>query len=451
MEPSSVEEKATHKAPDKAHGEILRATLMIAGITFGARLLGLVKNQVIAARFGSGPEIEAFFLALIVPTFIAGVLTNYFPGALVPVYASIRQRMGSEASADLVAGLLGGSLMLLVLACSVAAVGWTPLLPWLARGFEPEAVARSQQLFLYLVPAILIRGIAGFCAALLHAEKRFVIAAAAPGLVSLNVAVAAWLLAPSWGATALAAGYLLGCALETTVLAVAWQRAGGRLVPAWPRRDERMRRVLGQYVPAVAGGSLMGATVLVDQTMAASLEPGSVAALTYADVVVAGLLTVSATALGRAILPYLSELAARGEVGAIRVHVRNYTLLILAVSVPATALLFLASRPMVALLYERGAFQADDTVTVAGVLALYFLKIPTFTLGILFMRALSALEANHLFLRVAALSLAINVLLNYVFMQWIGVRGIALSTAVVYLVSAVVLGAALVRRLRAAG
>ena len=213
---------------------------------------------------------------------------------------------------------------------------------------------------------------------------------------------------------------------------------------------DALGRVRVQYLPAVAGAILMSATTLVDQSMAAWLPVGSVSALGYGTKVSSVLMTVGAMALSTTLLPHLSALVARAEWTALRELERRLRWLLLGTTIPVTIVLVLFSAPIVHLLFERGAFSAAETATVSRVQAAYLLQVPGHLLGILYVRLISALQANRLLTIGSAINLVVNVALNVVFMRRYGVAGIALSTAGVYAVSCVYLAVSAHRRLRVA-
>jgi putative peptidoglycan lipid II flippase len=140
-------------------------------------------------------------------------------------------------------------------------------------------------------------------------------------------------------------------------------------------------------------------------------------------------------AVGNAVLPYFSRMAAQQDWASLRRTFYVYVRLIFLVAIPVTALFCLLSEPLVRILFQRGSFSAADTHLVARVQALYALQIPPHIAGILVVRLISSLRANHLLMWASALNLVLNAVLDYLFMKWLGVAGIALSTAVVYLFS----------------
>jgi putative peptidoglycan lipid II flippase len=218
-------------------------------------------------------------------------------------------------------------------------------------------------------------------------------------------------------------------------LGAALKQQGVRLFPRWHGADPHVRQVAKQYVPMIGGAFLMGGTYIVDQSMAAMLSPGSVASLNYGNKVVAFITGLAATTVGTAVIPYFSSIVAREDWAEARHILRRYLWLIFGLSIPATILLVGVSEPLTRALFQRGAFGAGETHTVAHVQSFFALQIPFYVAGIMLVRLISSLRANHFLLWGALINLVINVVLNYLLMRWLGVAGIALSTSVVYLIS----------------
>jgi putative peptidoglycan lipid II flippase len=173
--------------------------------------------------------------------------------------------------------------------------------------------------------------------------------------------------------------------------------------------------------------------------MAAKLDSGSVSTLTYGSKIANLLLGIGATAVSTAFLPHFSRLVAIGDWVRLRSTVATYSRMFFMVTIPVTAILIYFSEPVVAILYERGAFTETDTRMVASVQAIYLLQVPVYVVGMLFVRLASALNANHLMMWGNVLNLSLCIVLTYVFIQWWGVIGIALATSTIYFVNTSVL------------
>lgn len=436
------------------------AAFVVGGLTAAAKLAALLKDSLVAARFGSGAEMDAFLLALVVPSFLINVAAGTLPAALTPTYIAVREQEGDVAARVLARAVFATTFrwlsVLAVLAGLMSlAYGWLP-------GTHLAATTRTMLplLALWLAPYTLVQGVCAAWSGLLAAERGYAISAIAPIAQPLGIALAI-VTSSALGGASLGAGVLVIGLLGGTLVQgalYAWSlRARGLPLMAWKvpspltaATREALGRVRAQYFPAVAGAVLMSATSVIDQTMAAWLPPGSVSALGFGTKLSAVMMSVGAIALSTTLLPHLSELVARRQWKALRVLERRVALVILVTTVPVTFACIVAAEPIVRLLFQRGAFTGAETVTVAKVQSAYLLQLPVHLLGILYVRLISALQANRLMTIGSAVNLVVNILLNVLFMRWFGVAGIALSTAGVYAVSCTFLAIASHRRLAAA-
>jgi putative peptidoglycan lipid II flippase len=194
----------------------------------------------------------------------------------------------------------------------------------------------------------------------------------------------------------------------------------------------------------------MNITTVVDNAMASWMGSGAVAALSYGNKIPSFVAAAGMTALGSAVLPHFSRLVALRDHAAIRHTLSTYLRLLLILAVPATLLFIAGSEWIVRVLFERGAFRREDTVLVTLIQQMYLIQIPFVMIGMLGVRLLVAMSKNHLLTAMAVVNLAVCVTGNLVFMRWLGVSGIALSTSIMYAVSATMIWILVYRSLREA-
>ncbi len=432
------------------------AAFIVGGLTLTAKVAALLKDTLVASRFGNGAALDAFLLALVVPGFLISVAAGTLPAALTPTYIALREQEGAPAAHVLARAVFAKAfrtLTVLALLAGVVSLGYSAL-----PGAQLATSTRDAlpMLALALAPYTLLQGICAAWSGLLAAERGYAASALAPIAQPVGMAIALFIGGASIGPAILVVGLLGGTILQGVIFAWAL-RARGLPLWAWHQPSDlsasarlAMTRVHSQYVPAVASTVLMSATAVVDQTMAAWLPPGSVSALGFGTKLSSVVMNVGAIALSTTLLPHLSELVARSEWRELRLVTKRVAFVIVAATVPATIGLIAFSAPIVRLLFQRGAFTATETLTVSHVQSAYLLQIPVHLLGILYVRLISALQANRLLTIGSSVNLVVNIVLNVVFMRWFGVAGIALSTAGVYAVSCVFLATAAHRRLAAA-
>ncbi|MEL6927025.1 MAG: lipid II flippase MurJ [Cyanobacteria bacterium J06600_6] len=414
--------------------QIFTATIIVGLLTGLGKFASTGKELVVAWRFGTGNELDAFVMAMVVPSFVVTVIAESFKAALIPTYIDVREKQGSQAAQKLFSGVTTRAVSFLVAAAVLMAATAPLYLPFLASGFDSEKLQLTNRLLWSLCPVILLFGIINIWGGVLNAGEKFALAAITPILMPL-VTVILLLIFPNWGVYSLVVGLLSSSMIEIIVLGYGLRRQGVKIIPQWSEDDVNVSRVFKQYFPVVVGSFLMCSTLLVDQSMAAMLSPGSVSALAYANRVIALPLTLVTLALGTAVVPYFSKTIAEQDWRKINHTFKYYLKLIFITTVPLTLFFIIASKLIIKILFERGSFSPEDTQLVAQIQVLYALQIPFYISAIFVVKLINSLGINHFLAWGSSINLIANIVANYAFVQWIGVKGIALSTSCVYLIS----------------
>jgi len=427
---------------------IASATLIIMAGTVLVKVAAAIKDIVIAGHFGLGDDLDALLIALVLPSFVTGVIAYSLNGAFVPAYVRVRERDGLPEANRLFANIMVLSFVLLSVCTLLMAVAAGPLLKLLAWEFSQEKLELVESLYFRLLPTIIVGGQITLWGAVLNADEKFALAALAPILSPLIIMAALFAFVPGLGIGGLAWAIVIGFIAELAVLGVALARRGMLPVPRWWRGATETGAVLQQYVPAIMAAIVMSSTSVIDNAMASWLDSGAVAALTYGSKIPAFLAAAGMTALGSAVLPHFSRLVALEDHGAIRHTLNTYGRWLLILAVPITIVFIAASEWIVRMLFERGAFDAEDTRIVTFVQQMYLIQIPFVMVGILGGRLLIAMSKMYLLTIMAVVNLAVVVVGNLVLMQWLGVGGIALATSIMYAVSAAMIWVLVHRSLR---
>src|SRR4029078_4846097 len=414
---------------------IFAAALSIGTLTLFVNVGTAVKDLLIAYQFGTTDVLDAFLIAFLLPSFMISIIAGSLPSAFIPIYLEVQQRDVKEAGELLYASVFGWSFVILVLIAFVMALLAPVILPMLGSGFGEQKLALTQSLYLTTLPILMVKGLTTLWTTRLNAINQFAFGSAVP-IVTPLLTIGALLYGVShWGIYALAGGAVLGALVEMILTAWYVHSLGVTMIPQWLGYSPALIQVARQYGPGTVGALLMASTMLVDQAMAAMLGPVSVSALNYGGKVVSFALAIGATALGTAVLPHFSRMVTAADWGGVRPTLHAYVTLILKISIPFTLVAVVLSEPIVRALFQRGAFTAADTYMVANVQAFLLVEVPLYLVGIVIVRLISALKANHILMWGCMLNFILNVILNYVFMQWLHVTGIAVATFVVYLSS----------------
>jgi putative peptidoglycan lipid II flippase len=404
----------------------------VGGGTLAVYTVTAAKELVVAHTFGTSDSLDAFLIAMAIPTFAVNVAGTSIQPALIPVYLRARAICPARAQRFLESTSL---LFLGLLALILAALGWsaTRLMPLLASGFSPAKLELTGWLFLWLLPVILVRGIAKLWGGVLNAGNRFSAAALAP--VGTPALIMSLVFIPGLGIRALVIGTVAGAVVEAALVGWPLARMGVLRWPGWHGLDSGLKEVMRQYLTAASSTLLMAAAVVIDQMLAATLKPGSVAVLSYGTYVVIFLQQIASVAVITVVLPNFARLAIASDHGRLKRSLGDLARMIVFVTVPVAAGLVLASRLVVRRLFEHGNFSAADAAAVSDVQVYYALQIPFYVLNCLVVRCLVALCRNSVLLWGALVNLGVKLALNCLLMPALGVRGIALSTSAMYMTS----------------
>lgn len=424
--------------PESGHGltwRILHGASIIGGLTLMVKMVALVKETQVAAYFGTGDAVEAFRMAILVPSVVISVLSGSMGAALIPTYVRVREREGNAAVGAMFSNVLGWGVLALLAGTAIIYGCSAVFLPWLGSGFDEQKLLATQGLLIGLSPLVLLTGFKWLIVAALHAHKRFAVASLVPSAAPLCLLSLFLVWGDSLGPSILVMGVVIGAAIEVAILMVAARAEGISLRPRFGVPCESLRIVIRQFLPAMAAMMVLSLTTLVDVSMAAMLAPGNVAALAYAEKLIAFPLGIGATAIGGVVMPFFSSLIGSRDFVSVRRELRRQLMFIGIMGSVTVAVIWLFSEPLVSVVLERGAFREAETEKVAQILEFAALQVPFYVGAILMVRLLSSILANRFMLWGNIISVVVNVTLNLLFMKYLGVAGIALSTTCVHAIA----------------
>ena len=418
---------------------IFAAMVTVGSITVCVKLVAMAKDVVIAMHFGTGDALDAFLIAYLLPAFAINLIGGSLNAALIPTYIQVQTQEGPQAAQHLLSSIMALTIGILMALSVLLALASPYLFPLMASGFTIEKLALVQSLFYMMLPILVLTGIATIWSALLNACSRFALAALVPMVTSIMTVVVVVGMAEQWDSYTIALGMVVGALIETAVLGWGLSREGVSLLPRWRGASPAVKQVLGQYAPMVAAAFLMGGTDLVSQSLASTLSPGSVSALSYGSKLTNDMLAIGALTVSSAVFPHFSRMVSLKDWSGLRHTLLTYSRWLFLGTLPVAAVLIYYSEPVIALAFQRGAFSAADTHLVGQIQAIYLLQVPLYTVKTLFVKLISAFKANHIFMWGNTINLTMSILLTYVLMQWFGVIGVAMATTLMYLISGVFL------------
>jgi len=411
-----------------------QAGAVAAGILL-SRLLGFVRERVFAHYFGNGPAADAFRAALKIPNLLRNLLgEGTLSGSFIPVYARLLAR-GDEQGARLAAGAVASLLALVAAVGTAAGMLLAPLITdVVAPGFHGATRDLTVTLVTILFPMSGLTILSAWCLGVLNSHGRFFLSYAAPAAwnaVQIATLIAFGLsLSGARLAVALAWGAVLGSALQLLwQLPSAWRLTRGI---AWSvsLTGPGVRDVVRGFGPMVFGAGVAQISGIVDTQLASLLTAGAVASLGYAQLLANLPVALFGVSIAAAALPELSRDAAGPGLDALRERLAQGARRVTFFVVPTALALGALGTPLVATLYQTGAFGREDTRLVAGVLAGYALGLPGQASVKLLASGFYAQSDTRSPVRAAALALVLSAACAGLLMRWLGPAGIALGASV---------------------
>jgi putative peptidoglycan lipid II flippase len=430
---------------------VFRNILTVGFWTLMSRVLGFVRDVLIADRLGAGMVADAFFVALKLPDLFRQLFgEGAFNASFIPAFAGALATEGHDAARRFAEEVT--SLMVLWLGgLSLAGVLFMPeMMVVLAPGFAeiPAKFALAVRLTRITFPYLMLVCLTASFAGVLNGLHRFAAAAAAPILFNLCAIAALLFLTPfvPTAGDALAYGVTVSGMAQLALLAVAMAQAGMALRLRWPRLTPAVRLVMRRMGPGVIGVGVMQINVAVDTIVASLLKPGSVSVLYYANRVNQLPLGVIGVTVGTALLPVLSrQVRGRTPLAAHRTLNRAIEFA-LALTLPAAVGLAVASVPIIRALFERGAFTGTDVTATASALIAYAVGVPATVLAKVLAPSFFARGDTRTPVLVGVAALAVNLAFIFALMVPLGATGIALAASFSAMFNAGALATLLVRR-----
>ncbi len=451
---------------------IARAAGVVGSLTLLSRVTGLIRDVVIGYLFGAGMAAEAFFVAFRFPNFFRRLVAEgAMSVAIVPVFSDL---LGSGKTREAERGLraLVGVSLVGLLGLAVVGTALAPL--WIdifAPGFAdiPDLQRLAVRLTRWLFPYLALIGLVAVLAGYLNASRHFVAPALSPAALNVLIIASAVFVSPMLEVPvqALAYGVLAGGACQLILQITVIRGRGQRLRPLWEPRHEVVRRSLRLMLPATMGTAIFQVNVLVGTVLASLLPVGSISYLWYADRVFEFPLGLFVASLGTAALPSLASQAARGEMDGLRDSLSFALGLVNFIAVPATVGLIVLADPITALLFQRGAFGPEETVMTARALRCFAVGLWSVAAVRMLAPAFYALGDAKTPVRVAFITVLVNVGASLALMgrvdgagapAWLATlidtvtvadldhAGLALATSIAATVNAVLLGSLMVMR-----
>ncbi|MAB42756.1 MAG: murein biosynthesis integral membrane protein MurJ [Pseudomonadales bacterium] len=436
MSQSAAPEPATPKAPS-----LLRSGMVVSVMTLLSRVLGMVRDIVVAAYFGSQSEADAFFIAFKIPNFLRRLFAEgAFAQAFVPVLSEYRTKFTLAQVRQLVDRVTGTLGLTLAGITALGVAGAPVLITLFAPGFHDDAakLALATDMLRITFPYLFLISLTALCGSILNSYGRFAVPAFTPVLLNVSMIGATLCLTPYFDQPIMALAWGVFIAGVAQLLFQLPFLAQIKLlpVPRPNRKDPGVKRIMTLMIPALFGVSVSQINLLLDTVLASFLQTGSISWLYYADRLSELPLGAFGIAIGTVILPALSRQHAGEDLKAFGRTLDWAVRMVLLVGVPAALALLLLSEPLIATLFHYGAMTDADVGQSAAALRAYAIGVMTFMLIKVLAPGYFARQDTKTPVRIAIICMVANMGLNLLLIWPLQHVGLALATSLSALLNA---------------
>ena len=415
---------------------VLKNILLVGALTVLVKIIAFYKETVVASEFGLSELLDTFFIAMLIPGFISNAFIGAFGSVFIPNYVK-----ASKLDHDLRAFQSTGFLITIGVSIffTVVAILFTDT--FVETFFSGHSIAYYGLIkiqFYYIVPCIFIWGLNSLLSGLLHISGEFKTPTFLGIIIPISFLVCITFFKEELGQKILAVSLLLGTLIEfLLILLISYNKKIIKL--SKPNFKSPDIKIMLKQVPAkVSSGFLTGLIPVTDQYFAAKLAIGSIASLNYGLKIPAFLTSILIISMGKVLLPHFSKLVIEDKKLAFDKLFFSLKRLFVVTSLAAICVI-LISPWLIEFLFERGEFTTKDTEIVSLIQIIFLVYAPFTVCGMVIVNFLTSINENNFMAKVSLIAVILNLVLDFIFMKYYGIFGIALCTTTVFIIRAIIL------------
>lgn len=421
-------------------GKIAGAAAIIVIAASLSKFFGFILNMIIAAKFGTTGQTDAFLVAMTIPELLRNMLAGgTLTAAFIPVFSSYLAQGRNNEAQKLSSGIINMLFVGLMLMAGVGILCAPYLVKFVAPGFQGETFELAISLSRILFPAIIFFGIASIFGGILNAYQHFSTPAFTPLALNLCIIITTFAFCAKLGIVSLTIGVVIGGLAQLLMQIPALIKKGMRYRINFRFNHPGIRKIGLLWVPLMIGLSVNHINIIVNRMLASTLSSGSIAALNFADKLNQTPVVIFGVALSTAIFPSLSWQAAREDMEKFKVTVSLAIRMIILITFPITVAFMILKVPIIRLLFQRGVFDVSSTQATAVALFYYSIGIFALATNYVIIKVYYALQDTKTPVRIGIGVIALNIFLNFILIRFLGHGGLALATSVAAIIQMVVL------------
>lgn len=443
---------------EKAHAEtvkIARSAGSVSMAVFASRILGLVREQVLAVLFGAGYFIDAYVVAFRIPNLLRDLFAEgALSSAFVTVFTDYDQKKGPKATWRLANNVLIFLFVVVGMITILGAYFAEDIVRLLASDFDkiPGKISLTKNMTIIMFPFLVLVSLGAAVMGMLNTKGRFFIPSISSAFFNLGSITSGVILAfifPRYGQPAIigmAVGTLIGGLAQLVMQLPSLYKVGFRFMPVLSFRDEGLRRVIRLMIPAIIGLSATQINIFINTYFAASCAQGSVSWLNYAFRLMQFPIGVFGVAISIATLPVIARHAANKDIGQLKGAYLSSLIMALALTIPASCGLVILAKPIIKLIFEHGRFNGYDTLQTAEALSFYAIGLFAYASVKIAVPVFYAMDDTKYPVIASFIAVIMNIVVITLTIDRFQYKAIALSTSLTMIMNFVFLSLILYRK-----
>ncbi|MDY2882030.1 MAG: murein biosynthesis integral membrane protein MurJ [Romboutsia timonensis] len=409
--------------------KIAANTLILMVSTIIAKILGFVRELVLASSYGVSMYSDAYITSADIPLLIFTIIGTTLATVLIPMYFNVNNDKGEESALKFINNVFNIVILLCILLAFIGLVFTKELVKIFAVGFDGEILNLTINFTRITIISIIFIGLSYIITSYLQIKNNFTI----PGIISIPkniIIITSIILSTKYNPYIMVWGTLFGTAVEFLFQLPFAIKRGYRYQSYINIKDEYIKKIILLIGPVIIGVAVNQVNTLVDRALASTLSEGSISAINYANKLNGFVIALFITSIGSVVYPILSKLSSEENkdqfINAVVQSINSAVLLVIPISVGAMVL----SNPIVKLLFERGAFGSRATSMTSIVLTMYSIGMIAFGLRDILGKVFYSIQDTKTPMINGAVSMGMNIILNIILVKYLGIKGLALSTSI---------------------
>lgn len=410
--------------------KVVQSAAMISVFTLISKFLGFLREMLIASKYGAGIETDTYFVAMTATTIIMSTIGTSLNTSLIPVFTEVGEKSGRKGRNIFLNNILNVILFITLILVLFGFFLSPVIIKILANGFEGEQFDLAVKLNRIGLPIVIFLGITYVFSGYLQSNEIF----GPPAMMGLpyNLVFIFFLLfmADKYSVAGLMFASVLASSTQFLIQIPAVRHQGYKYRLDVNLNDPALKKTFALILPVIIGSSVQQLNTVIDKTLASGLADGSISALNYSAKINDMVVAVFITAITTVVFPMLSKAFSQGDNAELKRIMAKAINIILIITIPATIGILILAEPIVSIFFERGAFDHNDTVMTASALFYYSLGLIGISLRLMLNKVFYSLQDTKTPMINGALSVALNIILNLIFIRFMAHAGLALATSI---------------------